>query len=113
GTGRTFNVQFDATGATADSTYQDTLRITTSDEALPGAAAQSTLTVVLRAHTEAGSVDVPGGAPGARRTWRSRSSTSRAAGWRPWRAARGRQEPTRCTGPRPVTTARGSAPVST
>ena len=60
--GRTFTAQFDAAGATPDSTYQDTLRIVTSDEPLPGATAQATLTVVLRARTESGTVDVPGSA---------------------------------------------------
>lgn len=63
GVGRTFSVQFDASGATPDSSYEDTLRIATSDEPLPGATPQATLTVLLRATTEPGPVDVP--SPGA------------------------------------------------
>lgn len=67
GVGRTFTVQFDAVGATPDSAYEDTLRLATSDEPLPGATPQTTLTLILRAHTEPGTVDVPNGAPTALR----------------------------------------------
>lgn len=48
-TGRTFNVHFDDTGATLDSTYDATLTFTTADQALPGAIAASPLTLDLHA----------------------------------------------------------------
>ena len=64
GVGNTWNVHFDDTGATLDSTYDAALMFATADEALPGAAAESTLTVTLRARPIQGSVGVgPGGVP--------------------------------------------------
>jgi len=52
--GHTFTVHFDGTGAPLDSAYQATLTFTTSDEALPGAAAAAPLTVNLSAHISNG-----------------------------------------------------------
>ena len=52
--GHTFTVHFDGTGAPLDSAYEATLTFTTSDEALPGAAAAAPLTVNLSAHISAG-----------------------------------------------------------
>lgn len=61
GTGVTLPVRFDGVGATMDSTYTATLTITGSDEALPGAAATSPLTVSLQARVDAtGVADAPG-----------------------------------------------------
>lgn len=47
--GNTWSVHFDPTGATLDSAYTATLTFTTADEALPGGAAASPLTVALTA----------------------------------------------------------------
>lgn len=58
-TGRTWTLQFDGAGASADTTYEAVLTFTTSDEALPGATAGATLTVNLVAHVSA-TTDVPG-----------------------------------------------------
>lgn len=61
GLGRTFEVAFADTGATIDSTYQATLTFGSSDEPLPGAAAQPALVVALQARrTGGGSVGVDG-----------------------------------------------------
>jgi len=49
GVGRTFNIHFDDVGAMLDQTYEATLTFESSDEPLPGAAAQNDLVVVLRA----------------------------------------------------------------
>ena len=49
GTAARWSVQFDAAGATADSTYEATLTFASADEPLPGAAARPDLVVVLRA----------------------------------------------------------------
>lgn len=57
--GRTWTLQFDGAGASADTTYEAVLTFTTSDEALPGATAAATLTVNLVAHVSA-TTDVPG-----------------------------------------------------
>lgn len=62
GTGQSWNVHFDAAGATPDSTYEATLQFTVQDEALPGAGEPATLAVTLRARPTAGNTGV--GAPG-------------------------------------------------
>ncbi len=62
GTGATWPVHFDATGATMDSTYTATLTFGTADEALPGATALATLTVNLQARVSAAGVEVTAGA---------------------------------------------------
>jgi hypothetical protein len=62
GIGRTFTVRFDAAGATPDSTYDDTLVVSTSDEPLPGATALASLAIRVSAHTS-GTVTVEPGAP--------------------------------------------------
>lgn len=63
GVGRTFLVRFDESGATPDSTYEDTLWVATGDEPLPGAVSQATLELVLSARLESGTADAPGGPP--------------------------------------------------
>jgi len=55
GTGASFSVTFDETDATADSTYTATLTFTSGDEALPGAAAATPLSVDLSAQRSGGS----------------------------------------------------------
>lgn len=52
--GHSYTVRFDGSGSPLDSTYEATLTFTTSDEALPGAAAAAPLTVQLAAHVSAG-----------------------------------------------------------
>jgi hypothetical protein len=59
-TGVTWNVHFDAAGATPDSTYTGTLSFTTADESLPGATALTPVTVSLRARVTSGTGGVPG-----------------------------------------------------
>jgi endonuclease/exonuclease/phosphatase family metal-dependent hydrolase len=54
GTGRTYSLAFDPTGATEDSLYEATLTFGSTDEALPGATPRPDLTVTLRATVEAG-----------------------------------------------------------
>lgn len=54
GVGQTYTVAFDPTDATADSEYTATLSFTSSDEPLPGAAAQPALDVTLRATLTSG-----------------------------------------------------------
>ena len=54
GTGATFTVAFNDTGATGDSTYTATLTFTSGDEALPGAAAAGDLGVDLSARRSGG-----------------------------------------------------------
>jgi hypothetical protein len=54
GTAATFEVQYDDTGATPDSTCQATLTFTSADEPLPGGQPQPDLTVLLSAHPAAG-----------------------------------------------------------
>jgi hypothetical protein len=49
----TYGVHFDDNAATVDSTYNATLTFTSSDEALPGGAAQAPLVVTLRARPTA------------------------------------------------------------
>jgi hypothetical protein len=49
GTGQTYNIHFDDTGATLDQVYTGTLTLSSADEPLPGAAAQPDLVVTLRA----------------------------------------------------------------
>jgi len=61
GTGRTWSVHFDPTGATLDSTYSATLTFNDSDEPLPGAAAGTPLTVALRARPLSTTSGVEGG----------------------------------------------------
>jgi FlgD Ig-like domain len=56
--GRTFNVHFDDTGATLDSTYTATLTFSVSDEPLPGATPGTDLVVELSARPASGTVDV-------------------------------------------------------
>lgn len=67
GIGKTWSVQFDDAGTTADSTYEATLTFTCDDEALPGAQPAAPLVLTLLATRTAGSVDAPGGAPAALR----------------------------------------------
>lgn len=52
--GHTYTVRFDPAGAPLDSTFEATLTFTTADEALPGAAAATPLTLSLSAHVSAG-----------------------------------------------------------
>jgi len=62
GVGATYEVLFDAVGATADSVYTATLTFGCGDEALPGAQAAGPLTVALSAQRQGGgSVGVDGG----------------------------------------------------
>lgn len=64
GIGRTFELHFDDTGATTDSTYEATLTFTSEDEALPGAAAQPDLVLHLTARVNGGATAVlPGPRP--------------------------------------------------
>ena len=56
--GRTWNVHFNDAGATVDQEYTATLTFTSSDEALPGAAAASDLVVTLRAKPLQGAAGV-------------------------------------------------------
>jgi hypothetical protein len=56
--GRTLELGFDDAGATQDSTYTATLRVTSADEALPGAQPQPDLVVTLSARVTSGSVAV-------------------------------------------------------
>ena len=49
GTGQTYNLHFDDTGATLDQVYTGTLTLSSTDEPLPGSAAQPDLVVTLRA----------------------------------------------------------------
>ena len=53
GTAARWNVQFDATGATADLTCEATLAFTSADEPLPGATAQPEVRYLLTAHVAA------------------------------------------------------------
>jgi endonuclease/exonuclease/phosphatase family metal-dependent hydrolase len=59
GTGRTWNLHFDDTGATTDSLYEATLTVTDADEALPGGTAQSPLVLHLVATVAGASNAVP------------------------------------------------------
>ena len=61
GTGQTVNVHFNDIGARPDSVYEATLTFATSDEPLPGAAAQPSLVLHLIARTGPSSTGVPGG----------------------------------------------------
>lgn len=63
GSGASFTVAFDATGATVDSTYRATLVFTGSDEALPGAQAATPLTLQLRARRQSEAVTGTDGLP--------------------------------------------------
>jgi len=65
GVGKTWNVHFDDTGATLDSTYEATLTFSSADEALPGAVPAADLTVYLRARPVSGTTGVPPGLPTA------------------------------------------------
>ncbi|NOT35379.1 MAG: choice-of-anchor D domain-containing protein [Candidatus Eisenbacteria bacterium] len=60
GVGHSLTLHFDDTNSTADSTYEATLTISSGDEALPGAAAQPDLTVLLRAQRTGGATGVGG-----------------------------------------------------
>ena len=55
GTAGRWGVQFDATGATADSAYEATLTFTSADEPLPGATAQPDVHYLLSARVRADS----------------------------------------------------------
>jgi hypothetical protein len=55
GVGKTYDLVFDDSGATLDSTYDATLTISSNDEALPGATARPGLTVALHARVLSGS----------------------------------------------------------
>jgi endonuclease/exonuclease/phosphatase family metal-dependent hydrolase len=59
GTPALYTIHFDDTGATQDSTYEATLRFTSTDEALPGAAPAPDLVVTLRARPISGTTDTP------------------------------------------------------
>jgi hypothetical protein len=61
--GHCYAVHFDATGATLDSTYEATLTLSSSDEALPGAQPQADLVTTLRARPTSGPVGVEPGVP--------------------------------------------------
>jgi endonuclease/exonuclease/phosphatase family metal-dependent hydrolase len=61
GAGAAYPVRFDPAGATLDSTYDATLTFSTSDEALPGAAAQPDLVLHLVARAVAGTTAVAQG----------------------------------------------------
>jgi hypothetical protein len=65
GIGASFSVSFDDAATTADSTYDATLTIASGDEALPGAAAQPSLTVSLSARRGAGTTAVEDSRPKA------------------------------------------------
>jgi hypothetical protein len=68
GVGQTFTLAFDDAGATPDSTYDATLTLSGSDEALPGATAASDLVVTLHARVTGGTVAVGDhGTPGETR----------------------------------------------
>lgn len=58
--GQTLPLAFDDTGATLDSLYEATLTIESADEPLPGALAQTPLTVTLRAKVTSGGLSVGG-----------------------------------------------------
>jgi len=60
GTGQTFNIHFNATGATLDQVYTATLTIASTDEPVPGATATADLVVSLRAKPLSGTTGVPG-----------------------------------------------------
>jgi hypothetical protein len=63
GTGKSYTVHFDDSGATQDSTYEATLTFQSSDEPLPGAAAAANLVVTLRAQPTSGPVSAPDALP--------------------------------------------------
>ncbi len=64
GLGRTFELLFDDSGATTDSTYEATLTLTSEDEPLPGATPRTDLVVALTARVSGGATAVlPGPAP--------------------------------------------------
>jgi hypothetical protein len=63
GTGQTYNLHFDDTGATLDSTYTATLTFSVSDEPLPGATPGADLVVNLSATPSSGTVAVLPGMP--------------------------------------------------
>lgn len=58
GTAGRWAVQFDAAGATADSTYEATLTFSSADEALPGATARPDVHYLLSAHVTGGATTV-------------------------------------------------------
>ena len=58
GTGRTFELHFEDTGATTDSTYEATLTFTSEDEPLPGATARPDLVLHLTARVSGGTTAV-------------------------------------------------------
>ena len=60
GTGQTWSIHFDDAGATLDQEYTATLTIASADEAIPGAAPASDLTISLRAKPVTGATGVPG-----------------------------------------------------
>jgi exonuclease III len=64
GTGQTYNLHFNETGATLDLDYNATLTFSTADEPIPGATAQTDLVVNLHAKPTTGTTGVdPGQAP--------------------------------------------------
>lgn len=63
GTGRTYSLAFDPTGATEDSLYEATLTFGSADEALPGATPQPDLSVTLRATVTGGGTTAVDDAP--------------------------------------------------
>lgn len=60
GTGQTWSIHFDDAGATLDQEYTAMLTIASTDEAIPGAAPASDLTISLRAKPVQGATGVPG-----------------------------------------------------
>ena len=82
GVGGTWNLHFDDGGATLDSTYDATLTLAAEDEAIPGAAPESTLTVTLRARPITGPVGVgPGRLPTALRFYAPRPNPLSSGVW--------------------------------
>jgi endonuclease/exonuclease/phosphatase family metal-dependent hydrolase len=63
GSPASYQIHFDATGATVGSTYYATLTLSSADEALPGAQAQPDVVVTLRARPTTPGAGVPGELP--------------------------------------------------
>jgi hypothetical protein len=81
GTAASFQVQFDDSGATPDSTYEATLTFTSADEPLPGAQPQPDLTVLLSAHPAAGTTGTAAGIPTALRFYAPRPNPMTREAW--------------------------------
>lgn len=81
GTAASFEVQFDDTGATPDSSYEATLTFTSADEPLPGAQPRPDLTVLLSAHPAAGTTATPVVMPTALRFYAPRPNPMTNEAW--------------------------------